>query len=146
MSGNLYFAYGSNLCAARLCERAPSAIARGAARADGFALALDKRGADGTAKVNLRAEPGSVVWGALYALDARDWPRLDAYERDYARIEIAVCCGAETLVAQTYRSDHLTDDPIAAAWYKRLIVDGARAHGLPSEWCALLEALPARVG
>ena len=146
MSGNLYFAYGSNLCADRLCGRAPSAVARGIARADGFALVLDKRGADGTAKVNLRADLGSVVWGVLYALDARDWPSLDEYERDYARIEIAVSRGAETLAAQSYRSDHLTDDPIAAAWYKQLIVDGARAHGLPRVWCALLEALPARVG
>ena len=144
MSGNLYFAYGSNLCTARLCDRAPSAVTRGIARADGFALRLDKRGADGTAKVNLCAAPGSAVWGVLYALDARDWPRLDAHERDYARIEIAVVHGARTIAAQTYRSDHLTDDPVAAAWYKQLILDGARAHGLPSDWCAVLEALPAR--
>jgi AIG2-like family len=144
MSGNLYFAYGSNLSAARLCERAPSAVARGIARADGFALRLDKRGADGTAKVNLHAEPGGAVWGVLYALDARDWPGLDGYERDYARIEIAVSHGAQRFVAQTYRSDHLTDDPVAAAWYKQLIVDAARAHGLPREWCVLLEGLPAR--
>jgi AIG2 family protein len=146
LSGNLYFAYGSNLCAARLCERVPSAVARGVARADGFALALDKRGADGTAKANLRSEPGSVVWGVLYAIDARDWPRLDRHERDYARIEIAVSRGAERLAAQTYRSDHLTDDVVAAAWYKQLIVDGAREHGLPDDWCALLEALPTRPG
>jgi hypothetical protein len=144
VSGNLYFAYGSNLSAARLSERAPSAVARGIARAQGFSLRLDKRGADGTAKVNLHAEPGAAVWGVLYALDARDWVRLDAHERDYARIEIAVAVGAQSLAAQTYRSDHLTDDPVAAAWYKQLIVDGARAHGLPREWCALLEALPAR--
>lgn len=146
MSGNLYFAYGSNLCTARLRERAPSAVARCIARAGGFALALDKRGADGTAKVNLRDEPGSAVWGVLYAIDPRDWPRLDAHERDYTRSEIAVSCGGETLAAHTYRSNHLTGDRVAAAWYKQLILDGARAHGLPREWCALLEALPAREG
>jgi gamma-glutamylcyclotransferase len=144
VSGNLYFAYGSNLSAARLCERAPSAVARGIARADGFALRLDKRGADGTAKVNLHVELGGAVWGVLYELDAVDWTGLDVHERDYARIEIAVSRGARSIAAQTYRSDHLTADRVAAAWYKDLIVAGARAHGLPRDWCALLDALPAR--
>ena len=30
------------------------------------------------------------------------------------------------------------------AWYKRLMLAGAREHGLPREWLALLEALPER--
>jgi hypothetical protein len=144
VSRDLYFAYGSNLSASRLCERAPSAVARGIALARGFALRLDKRGADGTAKLNLHADPRGAVWGVLYALDARDWARLDAHERDYARIEIPVSFGEQSLAAQTYRSDHLTGDPVAAAWYKQLIVDGARAHGLPRDWCELLEGLPCR--
>jgi gamma-glutamylcyclotransferase len=144
MSSSLYFAYGSNLCVARLRELAPSAVARGAARAPGFALRIDKRGMDGTAKANLHAVSGSAVWGVVYALEAADWPRLDARERDYARIEIEIFQGDERVLAQTYRSDHLTSDAIAAAWYKRLIVDGARDHALPADWCAWLEGLPAR--
>src|SRR5262245_32103586 len=144
MSSDLYFAYGSNLCAARLRELAPSAMARGAARAHGFALRIDKRGVDGTAKANLHPAPGSVVWGAVYALDPADWPRLDARERDYARIEIEVVQGNTRSRAQTYRSDRLSKDAVAAAWYKQLIVDGAREHALPADWCAWLEALPAR--
>ena len=144
MRADLYFAYGSNLCAARLRELAPSAVARGAARAAGFALRLDKRGADGTAKANLHPEPGSVVWGALYALDVADWPRLDARERDYARIEIEIETGDERVLAQTYRSDRLISDALAAVWYKQLIVDGAREHALPADWCAWLDTLPAR--
>src|SRR5262245_64431678 len=144
MRSNLYFAYGSNLCAARLRECAPSARARGAAHALGFAMRLDKRGVDGTAKANLHPARGGVVWGAVYALDPADWERLDARERDYARIEIEIAQDDRRAVAQTYRSDHLTEDAVAADWYKRLIVDGARAHALPAEWCAWLDALPAR--
>lgn len=144
MSSVLYFAYGSNLCTARLRELAPSAIARGAAHAPGFALRIDKRGVDGTAKANLHPAPGSVVWGAVYALDRADWPRLDARERDYARIEIEIVHGDTRTLAQTYRSDRLTEDAVAAAWYKRLIVDGAREHALPPDWCAWLESLPER--
>src|SRR5262245_5710001 len=90
MSSNLYFAYGANLSAARLHELAPSAVARGAAHAVGFALRLDKRGLDGTAKANLHPAPGGVVWGAVYSLDPADWARLDVRERDYARFEIEI--------------------------------------------------------
>ncbi len=144
MSSNLYFAYGSNLCADRLRERAPYALARGAAHAPGFTLRLDKRGRDGTAKANIHPDSGGVVWGAVYALDPDDWPRLDAFERDYERIEIEVVLDARRESVQTYRSDLQTADPVAAAAYKQRIVEGARAHGLPSEWCAWLEALPAR--
>ena len=145
MGSDLYFAYGSNLCADRLRERAPSARECGAACARGFELRLDKRGADGTAKANLHAAPRGLVWGALYALDREDWKRLDGFERGYARIEIEVALadGERRALAQTYRSDQLTD-AAAADWYKQLIVAGARAHRLPAEWCAWLDGLPAR--
>lgn len=144
LDSNLYFAYGSNLCTARLRELAPSARVRGTAHAPDFALRLDKRGVDGTAKANLHPAPGGVVWGAVYALDPADWARLDAGERDYARIEIEIVQGDQRGIAQTYRSEHLIEDAVAAAWYKRLIVEGARAHALPEEWCAWLDGLPAR--
>ena len=144
MGTDLYFAYGSNLCADRLRERAPSARARGAAYMRGFELRLDKLGADGTAKANLHAAPRARVWGALYALEREDWPRLDEFERGYARIEIEVIlANGQCALAQTYRSDRLTG-AAAAVWYKQLIVAGARAHGLPADWCAWLDGLPAR--
>ena len=144
MGSNLYFAYGSNLCETRLRELAPSAIARGAAQAIGFALRLDKLGADGTAKANLHSAPGGVVWGAVYAIDPADWTRIDVRERGYARIEIEVIlANRQRALAQTYHSDRLTDAS-AAAWYKQLIVAGARGHGLPADWCAWLDGLPAR--
>jgi gamma-glutamylcyclotransferase len=141
MEPDLYFAYGSNLCADRLRERVPSARVRGAARVLGFELRLDKLGADGTAKANLRAALHGEVWGALYALDRADWPRLDACERGYGRIEIEVilASGARA-IAQTYRSDRLTD-AAAAPWYTQLIREGAHAHGLPAQWRTFLDGL-----
>ncbi len=84
------------------------------------------------------------MWGALYALEREDWPRLDEFERGYARIEIEVIlANGQCALAQTYRSDRLTG-AAAAVWYKQLIVAGARAHGLPADWCAWLDGLPAR--
>ncbi len=140
----LYFAYGSNLCSPRMRERVPSARARGVAQLEGRRLALDKPGRDGTAKANLHVAPGWSVWGVVYALDAAHWPALDACERGYRRIEVAVrLAGASTRVA-TYTSDLATDDPIASRAYKRLLIEGAREHGLPAHWLTLLEALPER--
>ncbi|MDH3686402.1 MAG: gamma-glutamylcyclotransferase [Myxococcales bacterium] len=143
---HLYFAYGSNLASARLRERVPSAVVRGVARAPGFALRIDKLGADGSAKANLHPapDPSAEIWGAVYAIDAVDWPGLDACETGYARIEIDVWLGDARTLVQTYSSERLTSDPVPLDWYKRLMVDGAREHGLPDAWCALLSALPSR--
>lgn len=138
---DLYFAYGSNLWSARLQGRVASARAHGPARLAGYALRLDKRGADGTGKANLHAAPGATVWGVVYALDADDWPRLDACEPDYARVRVTVELADESVAVQTYRSDRLLSDPRAQRRYRQLMIDGAREHGLPAEWIAALEAL-----
>jgi hypothetical protein len=52
---------------------------------------------------------------------------------------------AETgpLAATTYASALRGARPVLDAGYKALIVAGAREHGLPAEWLAWLEALPA---
>ena len=144
MSRDRYFAYGSNLEPGRMLRRVPSARALGPARLEGFGLRLDKSGSDGSAKANIRREVGTRVWGAVYELATAEWPGLDAYEGGYARVEVAVAVGPERLVAHTYVSDVLTPDPTAFAWYKQLMLDGARHHALPEEWIALLEALPTR--
>lgn len=140
----LYFAYGSNLHSTRMRERVPSARARGAARLDGRRLALDKPGRDGTAKANLREEPEAHVWGVVWVLDAAHWPALDACEGGYERIEVTVSLAGASTRAATYASQLVTDDPVPSRTYKRFLVEGAREHGLPPHWVALLEALPER--
>ncbi len=140
----LYFAYGSNLALARMCERVASARVVTTGQLAGYRLALDKRGADGSGKANLVREPGSVVWGVVYSIDAADWAGLDACEPGYARIEVEVSTPLRRLAAQTYRARILTDRPVAFDWYKRLILEGAREHGLPPEWLEILAALPER--
>jgi gamma-glutamylcyclotransferase (GGCT)/AIG2-like uncharacterized protein YtfP len=137
----LYFAYGSNLSPERMRERVPSARTEGPARLRGWRLALDKRGADGSGKANLREDASTAVWGALYSLDPGDWPRLDAFEPGYARIPVRVEWRDRETPASTYVSQRLTDAP-ARRGYKRWIVEGARAQGLPPDWIRLLEALP----
>jgi hypothetical protein len=140
----LYFAYGSNLSPARMVGRIAEARSLGAARLAGFRLCLDKRGGDGSGKANLREDPSESVWGALYSFDASEWLRLDGFEPGYERIAVEVEWQGTTRPAHTYRSRLLTPDPVPFAWYKRLIVDGARAQRLPEEWIRRLEALPER--
>ncbi len=140
----LYFAYGSNLVLTRMRERVASARVLTTGQIAGYRLALDKRGADGSGKANLVHDPGSVVWGVVYCIDAADWAGLDAHEPGYARIDVEVATPLRRLAAKTYRARVLTDEPVAFDWYKRLIVEGAREHGLPPEWLETLAALPER--
>jgi hypothetical protein len=140
----LYFAYGSNLAPERMRERVGAVRALGAARLTGWSLRLDKRGADGSGKANLHEDPQGSVWGALYAFDADAWPRLDACEPGYERVAVRVECGGAWHAAHSYRSHLIAPDAVPLAGYKRLILAGARAHGLPEAWLRTLEALPER--
>lgn len=139
-----YFAYGSNLKWERMRSRVPSARPLGLARLAGMRLTLDKRGADGTGKANLAVDAAGLVWGVVYGLEPGDWARLDACEPDYERVDVEVDLAGTWVAASTYVSQRRLSEPLAWAWYKRLIVEGAREHGLPDEWLALLEALPTR--
>jgi gamma-glutamylcyclotransferase (GGCT)/AIG2-like uncharacterized protein YtfP len=142
---SLYFAYGSNLSFERMSERVPSAQVVCAARVAGRRLSLGKRGRDGSGKATLVEAPEASVWGVVYRIDLDHWPRLDRYERGYARIRVPlVSVRAEPIAATTYLAPETAPDPTAFAWYKRLIVNGAREHGLPAAYVAMLEGLPER--
>jgi hypothetical protein len=138
----LYFAYGSNLSGARMLRRVPSAQATATARLPGYQLTTDKAGRDGSGKANLRQVADAVVWGVVWQLDTEHWPLLDACEHGYQRIFVTPEGVARPV--QTYLSQRLTEDPVLAADYKRLLVEGAREQRLPPDWIEQLEALPAR--
>lgn len=128
----------------RMRARAPSAEAIGPARLAGMQLTLDKRGRDGSGKANLVAQESAHVWGVVYSIERAHWLALDVCESDYRRIQVSVEAASGIIAAETYVSSLRTVDPVAHTWYKQLIVEGARAHGLPAAYCALLDALPAR--
>jgi gamma-glutamylcyclotransferase len=140
----LYFAYGSNLAPERMRERVGAVRTLGVAQLAGFCLRIDKRGTDGSGKANLREDAQGRVWGVLYAFEAEVWPRLDACEPGYERVSVSVECGGAPHAAHTYRSHLIAPDLLPLAWYKRMLVDGARAQGLPDAWLQMLEALPER--
>jgi hypothetical protein len=141
----LYFAYGSNLKWSRMRERVPSARTEAVAFLEHHRLACNKRGRDGSAKANLVRAPGDRVWGVLYCIERAHLTVLDRFEVGYERVEVAVCTATgEDRRASTYRSDRIIGDPTPFDWYRGMILEGAREHGLPEEYLRVLEALPAR--
>jgi hypothetical protein len=126
-------------------SRVPSARFVVRARAVNWRLTLDKVGGDGSAKANLRAFRADAAWGVVYEIDAADWEALDRCEPGYARVAIEVeSDDGERISATTYVAVRVSEDAVAWEWYRQLIVEGAREHGLPEDYVAVLEALPAR--
>ncbi len=141
----IYYAYGSNMNSTRLVERVPGARILGPARLDSWQLRCTKPGADGSGKANLIEDPKAVTWGVLYALGSDDWTRLDAFEPGYERTEHAVLDASGRAVrAQLYLWTQTTEELAMAGWYRDLLLAGAREHGLPDDYVAMLEALPTR--
>ena len=90
MLTGLYLAYGSNLSSARMRERVASAQTLGVARLEGWRLACDKRGRDGSGKANIVPDGEAVVWGVVYRLERGQLSLLDRYEGGYDRVELEV--------------------------------------------------------
>jgi hypothetical protein len=138
-----YFAYGSNLDLARMRSRIPAVGLIGPALLQHMRLTVDKRGRDGSGKANLAEDAASHVWGVLYALEWAHLPILDAFEPDYERVRVSVEREGARLAAETYVSMRCAPGLAAANGYKQLVVEGARAHGLPDAYMAQLLRLPA---
>lgn len=142
MTRPLVFAYGSNMHPERMLVRVPGATARGAGRLRGQRVVLNKRGADGSAKANLAADPEGVVWGVLWEVDPADRETLDRFEGGYERVRVTVEAGDGCLEAETYVSQRLADGALPYDWYLEHIVRGARAFGFPEAYVAHLAAHP----
>jgi cation transport regulator ChaC len=141
----LYFAYGSNMHAARMRGRTPSAIVMGTARLPRHAVRCNKRGRDGTGKANICPDPDAHTYGVVYRLDASELALLDEAEGGYARVAKQVICETIGKVsAHTYVAEVLTDNPVPAGWYKQHMIEGAIEHSLPQPYIAWLMALPER--
>lgn len=142
-----YFAYGSNMCTARLARRVPSVRPVGAATLAGHTLAWHLRGNDDSGKCNVVASRSDtdVVHGVVFELDADRLEALHAAEGPaYAFLELPVTLANsgedETVSAAIYRghAEWLDDTLVPYDWYRDFVVTGARAHGLPDDWIAWL--------
>lgn len=145
------FSYGSNMCTARLRERAPSARSLGRAQLRGHRLRWHKRSVDGSGKCD--AEPAldgrSVVWGVIFEIESSELRHLDLAEglhQGYERVGVNVETARRSVQAQIYRAadSHKDADLKPYDWYQSLVVAGAREHGLPAGYIEKLESVPSR--
>jgi gamma-glutamylcyclotransferase len=147
----LYFAFGSNLDAARLHIHCPSARLVTAARLPDHRLAFtleSKRNWHGGV-ADIRPAPGEEVWGALWLIDGPQGHALDEQEgvfREppaYRRITVEVETPAGDMVrCRSYQV--VTPDPAGfrpSPAYKATLLRGARSLGLPAAYVARLEAI-----
>lgn len=137
------FAYGSNMCTARLRARVSSARPVGVAWLAGHALRFHKRGwRDGSGKGDAFATRanGARVWGVVFRIDPAQKADLDSVEglgRGYEEARLRVT-GRDGRIhhAWLYRAHASAVDAAAVPfrWYHELVLAGAREHGLPGHY------------
>lgn len=145
----LYFAYGSNLCLARLRHRVPGAEFVAVASLDGHALRWHKRSnKDGSGKFSVVEAPGSAVPGALFAIPSDEKPLLDkaeglGYGYDEREVSVVSSKGMHSALTYVASASHVDDSLAPLSWYRDLTADGAATLGLPEEHVAFLRSIPA---
>ncbi len=132
----LYFAYGSNMCRQRLEARIGACGVAVSAYLDGYRLCFQKRGKDGSGKCDfsLSAELTSRLYGVVYELELAQINQLDAFEgAGYRRVELQLNTIEGPLLACAYQGvdEWLEPGLKPYAWYKALVLQGAREHDLP---------------
>jgi cation transport regulator ChaC len=141
-----YFAYGSNMSARTMAERAPRASLLGRARLDGFRLEFLRRSIRWQAGVaDIVEADGEEVWGVLWEIADSDGALLDekegagwAYRR--RKVEVSLEDGRQVgAVAYEVISKEPAEVPPRPD-YVALLVEAAREAGLPPSWVAALEA------
>ncbi|MBI4694853.1 MAG: gamma-glutamylcyclotransferase [Gammaproteobacteria bacterium] len=142
-----YLAYGSNLHPGRLGARIAIEGFLGTTALPGWRLTFDKRGADGSAKCDLKhtGMAGDCAWGAVYALDPAAKATLDAIEglgKGYGERELIV---PELGAVALYVASGSALDPtlVPFDWYREIVVAGARHHGFPASYVASIAAVAA---
>lgn len=142
------FAYGSNMPAARLRARCPSARAIGIAELPGHELRWHKVSRDRSGKCDIVASdsPGASVFGVLYEIASGEKAALDSAEglgAGYEEIEIEVISGGSPVTAKAYQATNTDSALRPYTWYRALVIAGAKEHGLPASYIAGLESAPA---
>ncbi len=151
MNGDQFiaFAYGSNMPTARIQDRCPSALPLGMAELGGYELRWHKRSRkDGSGKCDIvpTDKGGATVFGVLYRIasdEKSDLDRAEGLGNGYAETEIAVHHGPDLVTAKAYIATDTDPTLKPYTWYRALVIAGAKEHGLPADYVARLEAVPA---
>ena len=123
----LYFAYGSNMSAARMKQRLGWEAPRRAASLKDFQLVFDQEGFNSPSwsPANIRSEQGGLVEGMVYEVEEKDLKILDGYEKYYQRLEVKVMAAQEKKMdAVTYLSKKSRGDKPPTQEYLNFLLEG----------------------
>lgn len=145
----LNFAYGSNMLAARLQERVPSARAVGPACLTGYSLRWHKISLDGSGKCDVQADdaPGACVWGVIFEIALGEKIKLDRAEglgNGYDERTVQVERSSGGVKVQLYYATAIDRAYVPYDWYKALVMAGARENELPAGYVAALDSVPSK--
>jgi len=144
-----YFAYGSNLSVDQKMSRTGAIREARRCRLPGYRFAFNKRMAAGEGMyANVVRDDAATVWGVAYLCDEEAVATLDRFEGvslgHYRREQVQVVTDdGDVLEALTYVAGHrfVGEEGWPLPHYLRMIVDGARDHGLPEEYIRHVEEL-----
>jgi hypothetical protein len=90
------------------------------------------------------------VYGVVYEMGVEAKRKLDRFEglgTDYLEKNVTITTAAGDVAATLYHAHPSRIDPAASPfdWYLRLVLEGARRHGLPESYIERIAAYPARV-
>ncbi len=123
----LYFAYGSNMSAARMKQRLGWEAPRRAATLKDFQLVFDQAGFNDPSwsPANIRSEQGGLVEGMVYEVEEKDLKILDGYEKYYQRLEVKVMeVKGKNLDAVTYLSKKSRGEKPPTQEYLNFLLEG----------------------
>jgi len=136
-----YFAYGSNLSVPEIRKWVPSATPYRIAKLKYHELKFHKRSKDGSAKCDAfkTGNRKDVVHGVVYEINEKEKQDLDSKEGlgyGYNEMEVVVESDQGAIAAVMYvaDSDYIDDTLKPYSWYKQLVLEGARQHGLPESY------------
>ena len=151
----LYFAYGSNMDAAQMKERCPSAEFVCRAKLPSHRLAFTRKSVRrGCGVADVLRDQTKHVWGIVYELPDSELKHLDRDEdfqpgrpddqNDYTRENCHVWHEGDVnrpILVAIYRGHPQPNPPLPSWDYKNLILTGAMHWKLPTDYIQELEAI-----
>lgn len=132
----------------RLLSRLPSAKVAGVAVLPRHRLEFHKVSSrDGSGKCDVVQSNCDKVFGVLCELEPEEKKTLDKLEGlncgyDEKRVDVELESGV-IVAAITYYATNINPELRPYTWYKRHVLEGAREAGLPLDYIAFIEEIPA---
>jgi hypothetical protein len=109
-----------------------------------------KRSVDGSGKCDafFTGNPKDEVWGVIVEIPDNEKRHLDAAEglsEGYEERLVTVldeAGGPQTVMAYVAQASHIRSDLQPYCWYLNLVVEGARARGLPDDYISKIANIP----